>query len=96
MDRVEAGDLKPLRRTCYPMSEAPAAMRLMQQARHMGKIVLTTPPLAGRALRHDRTYLITGGLAGIGLESGSIAGRAWCSAPGTERPPHGKPRRPRR
>ena len=41
----------------------------MQQARHIGKIVLQIPdPLAPRA---DRSYLITGGLGAIGLHTAS-------------------------
>jgi amino acid adenylation domain-containing protein len=66
--RVAAGELYPLPHTAYPLSEAPAAMRYVQQARHIGKVVLTVPPLAVRSLRGDRTYLITGGLGGLGLE----------------------------
>ena len=38
----------------------------MRSARHLGKIVVTAPPLAGGRLRQDRTYLVTGGLGGIG------------------------------
>jgi len=41
----------------------------MQQARHIGKIVLQMPnPLRPRA---DRSYLITGGLGAIGLHTAS-------------------------
>ena len=53
----------------YPLTEARAAFRRMQQARHIGKIVCQMPnPLA---LRPDRTYLITGGLGAIGLSTAS-------------------------
>ena len=38
----------------------------MRSARHVGKIVLTPPPLTQGRLRQDRTYLVTGGLGGIG------------------------------
>ena len=38
----------------------------MRSARHVGKIVLTPPPLARGQLRRDRSYLVTGGLGGIG------------------------------
>ena len=45
-----------------------AAFRTMQQARHIGKIVIQQPE--GKSLpsiRPDGTYLITGGLRGLGL-----------------------------
>ena len=38
----------------------------MRSARHLGKIVVTAPPLRQGRLRQDRTYLVTGGLGGIG------------------------------
>ena len=41
-------------------------MAFMRDARHIGKIVLTAPPLQQGQLRPDRTYLVTGGLGGIG------------------------------
>ncbi|QRK05992.1 type I polyketide synthase [Archangium violaceum] len=58
----------------FPLSHAEEAFHHMAQARHIGKIVLcpdVSPevriaPLAG-AVRPDGTYLITGGLGGIGL-----------------------------
>ena len=65
--RVAAGDLAPLRHTTWPMAETSAAMAYMRAARHIGKIVLTTPPIAAGRLRRDGTYLVTGGLGGIGL-----------------------------
>ena len=57
----------PLPAEIYPLTEARAAFRRMQQARHIGKIVVQIPnPLAPRA---DRSYLITGGLGAIGLHT---------------------------
>ncbi|MFM9035290.1 MAG: type I polyketide synthase [Mycobacterium sp.] len=51
----------------YPLTEARAAFRRMQQARHIGKIVVQMPkPLAPRP---DRSYLITGGLGALGLHT---------------------------
>ena len=41
-------------------------MKYMQAARHIGKIVLAGSPLETGRLRDDRTYLVTGGLGGIG------------------------------
>ena len=64
---VATGGLAPLRHTIWPMAETSAAMAYMRAARHIGKIVLTTPPIAAGRLRRDGTYLVTGGLGGIGL-----------------------------
>ena len=66
MGRIAAGELTPLVHTRWPLAEAGAAMAFMRDARHIGKIVLTAPPLRGGRLRPDRTYLVTGGLGGIG------------------------------
>ena len=63
------GEWTPLPAEIYPLTEARAAFRRMQQARHIGKIVLQIPnPLQPRA---DRSYLITGGLGAIGLHTAS-------------------------
>ncbi len=66
MDRLSAGELKPLIHSRWPLAEAGAALGFMRSARHIGKIVLTPPPLIRGQLRQDRTYLVTGGLGGIG------------------------------
>ncbi|OBK45113.1 type I polyketide synthase [Mycobacterium sp. 1081908.1] len=66
-DSMAAGDLAPLAAEVYPVTEAKTAFRRMQQARHIGKIVLQMPqPLQPRA---DRSYLITGGLGALGLHT---------------------------
>jgi acyl transferase domain-containing protein/NADPH:quinone reductase-like Zn-dependent oxidoreductase/acyl carrier protein len=68
-DGLANGDWKPLPAEIYPLTEAKAAFRRMQQARHIGKIVLQMPsPLRPRG---DRSYLITGGLGAIGLHTAS-------------------------
>ena len=66
MRRFAAGEITPLIHSRWPLAEARAAMRFMQAARHLGKIVFTAPALTGGRLRSDRTYLVTGGLGGIG------------------------------
>jgi len=64
-DGMASGAWRPLPAEIYPLTEARAAFRRMQQARHIGKIVLQIPnPLRPRA---DRSYLITGGLGAMGL-----------------------------
>ncbi|KUI24956.1 polyketide synthase [Mycobacterium sp. IS-1742] len=68
-DGLGKGEWAPLPAEIYPLTEARAAFRRMQQARHIGKIVLQMPhPLQPRA---DRSYLITGGLGAIGLHTAS-------------------------
>ncbi len=66
MKRFEAGELTPLVHSRWSMAEAVSAMQFMRTARHIGKIVLTNSPLETGRLREDRTYLVTGGLGGIG------------------------------
>ncbi|MEM1256295.1 MAG: SDR family NAD(P)-dependent oxidoreductase [Cyanobacteria bacterium P01_H01_bin.21] len=64
------GDLKPLPLTVFPIESVTDAFRYMQQAKHVGKVVVTQPaktvpqPLVVDA---EGTYLITGGLGGLGL-----------------------------
>ena len=66
MARIAARELKPIIHSRWPMAEAGAALSYMRSARHLGKIILTTPPIENNRLRADRTYLVTGGLGGIG------------------------------
>jgi acyl transferase domain-containing protein/acyl carrier protein len=66
-DGLAKGEWTPLPAEIYPLTEAKTAFRRMQQARHIGKIVLRMPkPLQPRG---DRSYLITGGLGAIGLHT---------------------------
>ncbi|OBH02063.1 polyketide synthase [Mycobacterium sp. E2699] len=66
-DSMDRGELAPLAAEVYPVTEAKTAFRRMQQARHIGKIVLEMPkPLQPRG---DRSYLITGGLGALGLHT---------------------------
>ncbi len=66
MQRVTVGELRPLIHTRWSLAEAGPAIRFMQTARHIGKIVFAASPLETGRLRGDRTYLVTGGLGGIG------------------------------
>jgi acyl transferase domain-containing protein/NADPH:quinone reductase-like Zn-dependent oxidoreductase len=64
------GSLSSLTTRVFSIDEAPAAFRAMAQARHTGKIVfrMNVPSRDRRlALRSDATYLVTGGLGGLGL-----------------------------
>jgi acyl transferase domain-containing protein/NADPH:quinone reductase-like Zn-dependent oxidoreductase/SAM-dependent methyltransferase len=79
---VNAGNWRSLPYTTFPQSNAVQAFRRLQQAKHTGKIVVTqndtsaANPVGQPAdqaidqaihLRPDATYLITGGLGGLGI-----------------------------
>ncbi len=63
---IETGELKPLPYRAFPIDQALAAFRYMAQARHIGKLVIVQPQ-PDVIVRADATYLITGGLGGLGL-----------------------------
>ena len=61
--------LPPIR--SFTLDDAALAFRFMAQARHIGKLVLTLEApdaVSPFTVRDDRSYLITGGLGGLGLE----------------------------
>ncbi len=64
--RLSAKELKPLPHTVWPLSEIREAMEVMRDARHIGKFVLRMPPSTRHQFRQDRTYIVTGGMGGIG------------------------------
>ncbi|MDY6937925.1 MAG: SDR family NAD(P)-dependent oxidoreductase [Cyanobacteriota bacterium] len=65
--QVENHQLKPLPKTVFPLQSAIRAFRTMQQAKHIGKIVLAFPTAPSTIVRADGSYLITGGMGGLGL-----------------------------
>jgi acyl transferase domain-containing protein len=66
--RFENGELDPLPVETFPLEESVAAFRTMQQARHIGKIVLSAMPThRSSAMRADASYLIAGGTSDLGL-----------------------------
>jgi acyl transferase domain-containing protein/acyl-CoA synthetase (AMP-forming)/AMP-acid ligase II/acyl carrier protein len=72
----ETGEFEALPTREYPYSSAGAAFSLMAQAQHIGKVVLVPDPVQEIAVRGDgapvrgtATYLITGGLGGLGLRT---------------------------
>jgi len=80
------GALAPSPVECLSISQAPEAFRKMAQARYTGKLVLTlqessvqirVPASSSAVIRADGSYLVTGGLGGLGL---SVAG--WLAARG--------------
>jgi thioester reductase-like protein len=70
----EDGVLVPLPVRTFPLDELADALRYMSKAQHMGKIVIgpATPqcrvtfPHEKLEMRADATYLVTGGLGGLG------------------------------
>ncbi len=66
MKQLDTKKIKPITHSRWPLAEAGSALRFMRSARHIGKIVLTAPPLVSNRLQPDKTYLVTGGLGGIG------------------------------
>jgi acyl transferase domain-containing protein len=67
-----ARKLEPLPLRTFPIRRMIAALRHMARAEHIGKIVITAADTAddGRTLHlpEDGTYLVTGGLGGLGLK----------------------------
>jgi acyl transferase domain-containing protein len=73
---IGEGRLEPLPTQVFPASEAAGAFRHLAQARHIGKVILSfhEPVLTVGAapeptveFARDATYLVTGGLGGLGL-----------------------------
>ncbi|MEO0834661.1 MAG: SDR family NAD(P)-dependent oxidoreductase [Cyanobacteria bacterium J06642_3] len=55
--------LQPLAKKVFPLPQALSAFRYLQQAKHIGKVVIT-PELS---LDENGSYLIAGGLGGLGI-----------------------------
>ena len=69
-ERIENNKLSPLPVTAFSIQEAREAFRYMAQARHIGKVVVSHPIQADAEaplFYPNATYLITGGLGGLGL-----------------------------
>ena len=67
---IESGALPLLPCTTFAFERAPEAFRYMAQARHIGRVVFRHPvgaPRVDQPVRADATYLVTGGLKGLGL-----------------------------
>jgi acyl transferase domain-containing protein/ubiquinone/menaquinone biosynthesis C-methylase UbiE len=71
MQAWQHGELAPLPRHVFALGDATEgagmAWRFMAQARHVGRIVLRHRVAAAPTIRRDGTYLVTGGLSGLGL-----------------------------
>jgi acyl transferase domain-containing protein/acyl carrier protein len=72
VELVESGDLPPLPTTGYTLDEVEEAFGVLSRGANIGKLVIEFgDPAAAEAreieIRPDRTYLVTGGLGGLGL-----------------------------
>ncbi|MEO0349110.1 MAG: SDR family NAD(P)-dependent oxidoreductase [Cyanobacteria bacterium P01_A01_bin.15] len=70
--QVSLGAWTPLPVTEFTQGNVVQAFRTVQQAKHVGKVVVTHPPAAHGSLNEiqfqdDAVYLVTGGLGGLGL-----------------------------
>ncbi|WP_026311434.1 type I polyketide synthase [Parafrankia elaeagni] len=84
------GELAPLPVTTYPIGAATEAFRLMAGAAHIGKVVLDVPDVGQTEavlpdgppspVHADGSYIVTGGLRGVGLETA-----AWLATNGASR-----------
>src|SRR5262249_48908489 len=82
MGLFNAGRLHPLPLLAFPIEHAPDAFQYMARRKNVGKIVLrvddrqtvsTAEPC--REIRRDSTYLIVGGLGGLGLATAAWMAR---------------------
>ena len=67
VDELSSGALPPLPKQVFALERAGEAFRFMAQARHAGKIVVRHGAVAPLRIRRDGTYIVTGGLSGLGL-----------------------------
>jgi len=79
MAGFEKGEFQPLKRTEFDLTEGERAFRYMAQAKQIGKVVLTRK-IPGARVRSDGTYLITGGLGALGMETAR-----WLASRGAKR-----------
>ncbi|QTA87823.1 Putative phthiocerol synthesis polyketide synthase [Desulfonema magnum] len=74
------GKLKPHPYHSFPIGQVSQAFRFMSRARHIGKIVLSVPEQTEQQkIRPGKSYLITGGLGGLGLEVARYLARSGAS-----------------
>ncbi len=70
-EQFETGNLSPLPHKVFAVDDAVSAFRLMAQAKHLGKVVVTFAEhqtLDAAPVVREGSYLVTGGLGGLGLK----------------------------
>ncbi|MCC5602086.1 type I polyketide synthase [Nostoc favosum] len=69
--QFQSQKLQPLPHKVFPAQKVVTALQIMQQAQHIGKIAITHEPtdedLETLPIHPEGTYLITGGMGGLGL-----------------------------
>jgi myxalamid-type polyketide synthase MxaB len=72
MQQFHPGGLQPLPHKIFDRTQAIAAFRWMQQAKHIGKIIITqpepSPVLPSFSVKPNGTYLITGSFGALGIQ----------------------------
>jgi thioester reductase-like protein len=69
LDDLAAGHYSPLPLQTFPIERSVEAFRLMAQARHLGKVVITQAERpAPWAIQPQATYLVSGAFGGIGRQ----------------------------
>ncbi len=85
---VGDGSLPLPTHTSYPLTEAATAIRAISAAEHVGKLVLSVPrrgpirvavpPNRAAVFRSDGSYLVTGGVGGLGLFLAAVMASGGC------------------
>ena len=87
-DLVADGTLPTPEHSVRPLTEAATAIREMSAAQHTGKLILTVPretqtgvavpPTQAKVFRKDGSYIVTGGVGGLGLFLAAAMASAGC------------------
>ncbi|NER45701.1 MAG: SDR family NAD(P)-dependent oxidoreductase [Symploca sp. SIO1A3] len=72
MTIFKEGKLQPLPLKTFPITKFVDAFRYMQQAKHIGKVVLNFQNPEPCLVRQDSSYLIAGGLGALGLKAAQL------------------------
>lgn len=83
-DGIDRGVVKPLKRTVFPFDRSEEAFRFMASGKHVGKVLIKIrdeeisesiglnsvriPSIPRSVFHTNKSYIITGGLGGMGLE----------------------------
>ncbi len=70
-EKFKSGDLSPLPHKVFAVDDVVSAFRLMAQGKHLGKVVVSLADhqqLDSVPVREEASYLITGGIGGLGLK----------------------------
>ncbi len=87
-DLVGDGVLPVPEHTVYPLADAATAIRTISAAEHTGKLVLSVPrsghtrvvvpPTRAQVFRRDGSYIVTGGVGGLGLFLAAVMASGGC------------------